>query len=103
MEDHHQTAYYHTKLCNLPQNMVDAVFHKERRLHPFWGAEANGLARHSFGDGAWIMKNCAKTFSGQCSIRFEEAETVFLMKCHIETHEQVETHKAGSSNFCFPR
>jgi len=38
----------------------------------------------SAGDGAWIIRQCARALGGDCTIRFEPTRTVFTLDCPVE-------------------
>lgn len=75
---------FHEALTQMGSAAESAVFEPGRQLHPDLGTVALGNPpshTHSSGDGAWIMKKCAKTLGGDCSIVFEESKTVFSLTC----------------------
>ena len=79
---------FHDELVQLGDAAAKAVFEPGRRLHPFLGTNQGKFDNthtqthsHSSGDGAWIMKKCAKTLGGGCSIKFEPERTVFSLWC----------------------
>ena len=81
----------HDELLQLGRVAEQAVFDAGRRLHPELGdtsqdalISTNQSPSHSAGDGAWIMKKCAKTLGGDCRIKFEPSKTTFTLSCPVK-------------------
>ena len=77
----------HEELVKLSPAEVETVFCPEKSLHSVLPKSNDGnlvdchsLTR-SAGDGAWIMKKCAKLLDGDCHIKFEEDRTVLTFRC----------------------
>jgi hypothetical protein len=77
----------------------EVVFSPRRRLamHCKDDQDNKLSASHSSGDGAWIMKQCAKTLGGQCRIKFDIDRTVFSFVCPVQLFDQ---HLANSNMNC---
>ena len=73
----------HEEILKLGSEANEMVFGAGQRLHIHRaeGREQNGIVTHSAGDGAWIMRKCAKTLGGECLISFEDIRTVFSFSC----------------------
>lgn len=69
--------YYET-LVAMGATANDLVFEQGSRLHEQIDVENH---RISSGNGAWIMKKCAKTMGSSCRIQFEPNETIFTFVC----------------------
>ena len=78
---------YHDEILQMGDAARQAVFSPRKRLHHDFGKRPCGEGRdgekesHSSGDGAWIMRKCAKTLGGDCDIRFEVNRTIFSLRC----------------------
>jgi two-component sensor histidine kinase len=73
----------HEEILKLGSEAKEIVFHAGQRLHihKAEGSEQSGVMTHSAGDGAWIMRKCAKTLGGECMISFNDMGTVFSLSC----------------------
>jgi hypothetical protein len=83
-------GFYHQKLREMGSKAGHAVFVAGRRLHTDFGDTATSAGpeeSHSSGDGAWIMRQCARALGGDCSIRFEKERTVFSMQCPVHLYK----------------
>ena len=72
---------HHEKLVQLGEKASREVFLSGRRLHQSYGFTAvNQDGREvsvSSGDGAWIMRKCARLLGGDVSITFNPERTIF--------------------------
>jgi signal transduction histidine kinase len=68
----------HDELMALGESASAAVFEQGRRLHCDLNIEDRYI---SSGDGAWIVRKCAKTMGGSCDIQFKKDETIFTFQC----------------------
>ncbi len=99
----------HEKLVELGEMGASRVFLPGTRLHRGLNADVGEEAfSHatitSAGDGAWIMKKCAKSLGGECSIRFETHQTVFQLRCPVvaegNSHQRI---NSTSQTFHLPK
>ena len=68
----------HSDLLFLDEIEVESVFLPGKRLH-VEDTAADGLASRPAGDGAWIIRKCAKILNGTCKISFEPEHTIFSL------------------------
>ncbi|CAB9496841.1 expressed unknown protein [Seminavis robusta] len=98
---------HHPKLKALGSDGAMKVFQKGKRLHSALGSETSGMARHSAGDGAWIMQQCCNCVQGECSIEFLEDSTVFSCWWPATVYEPMIQDDQGTditgSAFRFPK
>lgn len=89
MEITNEPGEHHEELIELNKRGAADVFSKGKRLHACLKGvrEPSNLARHSAGDGAWIVQKCATTLRGGCSIDFRETSTVFSIWCPVSVYE----------------
>mmetsp|Transcript_29734 Transcript_29734/g.46009 ORF Transcript_29734/g.46009 Transcript_29734/m.46009 type:complete len:1225 (-) Transcript_29734:27-3701(-) len=74
----------HEKLMALGSRASELVFSHGTRLHKDSGLEKNS---HSAGDGAWIIRKCAKILGGNVDIQFEETRTVFSFQAPVKVYD----------------
>jgi len=81
----------HQKIIEMGDRAKEVVFSPGSRLSHISSFKENDttLVSHSSGDGAWIMRKCARTLGGDCDIVFESERTVFLFSCPAKTFEDV--------------
>ena len=75
---------FHEALTQMGSAAESAVFEPGRQLHPDLGTVALGNPpshTHSSGDGAWIMKKCAKTLGGERGL----TERMYELSKHVIT------------------
>mmetsp|Transcript_3353 Transcript_3353/g.6269 ORF Transcript_3353/g.6269 Transcript_3353/m.6269 type:complete len:1165 (-) Transcript_3353:172-3666(-) len=86
----------HSEILKLGSLAEEVVFSPRRRLamHCKDDQDNRFSASHSSGDGAWIMKQCAKTLGGKCGIKFEHDKTVFSFSCPVKLFDE----KLANSN-----
>jgi len=77
----------HEELLQMPHEEVQKkMFSPGTRLHSKSIEEFEMSVSNSSGDGAWIMKKCARMQRGDCEIRFEPDRTVFSFWCYARAH-----------------
>jgi len=61
----------HAAIVCLGDTANDIIFSPRKRLsvHSTLDGNSHASASHSAGDGAWIMRKCAKTLGGECNIK----------------------------------
>ncbi|KAL7493844.1 hypothetical protein ACHAWT_002670 [Skeletonema menzelii] len=74
----------HEKLIALGSRASELVFSHGTRLHK---DSELGKFSHSAGDGAWIIRKCAKILDGTVDIRFEETRTVFTFQAPVKVYD----------------
>ena len=74
----------HDKLIALGSRASELVFSHGTRLHKDCDL---GKDSHSAGDGAWIIRKCAKILDGTVDIRFEETRTVFTFQAPVKVYD----------------
>jgi len=86
----------HAELRSLAS--AECVFERGRRLHATSTTETHEKnERISAGDGGWIMKQCARALGGECSIRFNELDTVFELTFPAQTRAEIEQRAGGAA------
>lgn len=100
----------HKNLVKLGPEEVNEVFSPGKSLHPGLPKDEDDHLERRFvtrssGDGAWIMKKCARIMGGDCHIVFEEDRTVFTFKCPAVPygHEHVVKDAANGPDFVIPK
>lgn len=72
----------HETLLKLSKEEVERrVFSKGSRLHEGSEDDEEYAVANSSGDGAWIVKKCARILRGDVSLNFEENQTIFSFWC----------------------
>ncbi|KAL7541449.1 hypothetical protein ACHAXR_013265 [Thalassiosira sp. AJA248-18] len=73
----------HEKIVAMGSRASELVFAHGTRLHK---DSDLGKRSHSAGDGAWIIRKCAKILGGTVGINFEHDRTVFEFRAPVKTH-----------------
>jgi signal transduction histidine kinase len=92
-----EPGHGHAEIIALGEDASGAVFAQGKLLHNHL---QSGKKYVSSGDGAWIMQKCARTMKGECSIRFEEGQTVFCFTCPAAP--LAESNLSSSRDFVVP-
>jgi len=87
----------HDKLVAMGNRASELVFSHGTRLHK---DSDLGQRTHSAGDGAWIIRKCAKILRGSVEINFEEKRTIFTFRAPMKLHE---TLSPGVETFHLPQ
>ena len=74
----------HKELVDMGSRASDLVFAHGTRLHKDTISATKSL---SAGDGAWIVRKCAKMLDGVVGISFEPEQTVFIFKAPVELYD----------------
>lgn len=74
----------HKELVDMGSRACDLVFSHGTRLHKDTTSATRSL---SAGDGAWIIRKCAKMLDGVVGISFEPERTVFTFKAPVELYD----------------
>jgi signal transduction histidine kinase len=105
MEVTNLPGHLHSEILKLGALAEEVVFSPRRRLamHCREDQDNRFSSSHSSGDGAWIMKQCAKTLGGQCGIKFEPDKTVFSFSCPVKVFdEQLANSNIKYEDFALP-
>ena len=79
----------HQELMKMDQEEVrDLVFAPGSSLHNRSTEEQELTVTNSSGDGAWIMRKCAKILKGDCDICFDADRTVFSFWCPARSYNK---------------
>ena len=70
---------HHERLLELGAKAASRVFESGQRLHDKFGRSDDREVSISSGDGAWIMRKCARILGGDVSIVFNQERTVFSL------------------------
>ncbi|KAL7541450.1 hypothetical protein ACHAXR_013266 [Thalassiosira sp. AJA248-18] len=76
---------FHDKLVEMGPEAEELVFSKGSQVHETFQCDSASVVSKKSeaaalpGDGAWIIKKCAKLMKGDCSIKFEDSRTVFSL------------------------
>ena len=94
----------HEQLLMMGEKAEVEVFEPGKRLHASENLfESGGSRKHSSGDGAWIIRKCAHTLGGECSIKFQKNKTVFSLRCPARPVSTTESDTSDNSIFfCLP-
>eukprot|EP00559_Dactyliosolen_fragilissimus_P003054 CAMPEP_0184865544 /NCGR_PEP_ID=MMETSP0580-20130426/18469_1 /TAXON_ID=1118495 /ORGANISM="Dactyliosolen fragilissimus" /LENGTH=732 /DNA_ID=CAMNT_0027364799 /DNA_START=1157 /DNA_END=3352 /DNA_ORIENTATION=+ len=94
----------HDLILEMGDLAQDIVFTPRKQLKVHMNKEGN--KNLSSGDGAWIMRKCAKTLGGTCDIKFEKNQSVFSFKCPMVIHDKTikeSTMSMEATNFKLPK
>jgi len=84
----------HDKLVDLGERASELVFSHGTRLHD------DVQRSHSAGDGAWIIQKCVKILGGTAEIKFEQDQTLFVVKIPVKIYrpsQDIETFHLPSN------
>jgi signal transduction histidine kinase len=76
---------HHERLVQLGETAAQEVFLPGRRLHSNYGMQSTDSREVSVssGDGAWIMRKCARMLTGDVSITFNPERTIFNLSMPV--------------------
>ncbi|CAB9497222.1 expressed unknown protein [Seminavis robusta] len=94
---------HHERLMTMGGEATKGVFEPGHQLHKTWDGTDVREASVSSGDGAWIMRKCARIMGGDTTITFNPERTIFRLTIPAKPVAEVKVGDGDCSTFAIPQ